>query len=81
MMREGKQRRCISTGLLMVAAGPLLLGGCPDVREGVVSAFEAASIAVVADAANTGPEGVLERGLAGTLLRAFFDIFRDPATP
>lgn len=81
MMHVRKQRRGVRSALGLLAGGPLLLGGCPDVREGVVSAFEAAAIAAVADEASAGPQGVLERGLAGTVVRAFFDVFRDPATP
>jgi hypothetical protein len=66
---------------LLLAVGPLLLGGCPDLRDGVVDAFESATISAIGDASSPGTPGVLERGLAGTLARVFFDRLRDPATP
>lgn len=60
---------------------PLLLGGCPDVRAGFVDAFESATLAIVSDQSSSGPQGVFERGILGTIVRVFYDQLRDPATP
>lgn len=59
----------------------LNMGGCPDLREGVVDAFESSTLAYVSDSSSSGPQGVLERGIVGTFVRAFYDRLRNPTTP
>lgn len=67
--------------LLGALLAALNMGGCPDLRAGVVDALESSTLSYVSDASTTGPQGVLERGIVGTFVRAFYDRLRDPATP
>lgn len=57
-------------------AAPLLCGGCPDVRNGVVDAFERATIAVTTQNLGNDPEDILQSGLTRTFLEIVFDKLR-----
>lgn len=60
------------------AVTPLLCGGCPDVRNGVVDAFERATIAASTQDLGNEPQDVLQSGLARTFFEIFFDKLRSP---
>ncbi len=81
-MAQQKIFRTLSCGALFAGLIVALnLGGCPDLRAGVVDALESSTLSYVSDSSSTGPQGVLERGIVGTFVRAFYDRLRDPATP
>ena len=78
-------RKLFGVSFLAPILGGLLLalnvGGCPDVRTGVLDAFQSSTLAYVSENTTSGAQGVLERGLIGTFVRVFFERLSDPATP
>lgn len=81
MVQRKKFHGRLCSVLLAGLIATLNLGGCPDLRAGVVDALESSTLSYVSDSSSTGPQGVLERGIVGTFVRAFYDRLRDPATP
>lgn len=66
--------RVLAGGICL--AFPLLCGGCPDVRNGVVDAFERATIVLTTRDLGSDPEDVLQSGLTRTFLEIVFDKLR-----
>lgn len=79
MSKERSKLRVICVGALGLA--PLLMGGCPDVRNGIIDAIQTATSAAVAESVDRGAGGVLVRELADALTDALLDRFRDGPTP
>ncbi|MBL8879558.1 MAG: hypothetical protein JNG88_10610 [Phycisphaerales bacterium] len=62
--------------ILSLVVAPLICGGCPDVRDGVVGAVERATVAASTENLGNTPQEILQFDLTRSLLGIVFDKLR-----
>lgn len=75
-----RRHRTVGTRAVWLASclciAPILCGGCPDVRNGVVDAVERATVAASTETLGNTPQDILQFDLTRSLLGIFFDKLR-----
>lgn len=78
MQRKIRRRRGNAriAGGLLSGVIPLAAGGCPDVRNGVVDAFETATVYALTDRSAPDTATTFQNDLMRTLVALFYDELR-----
>lgn len=78
--RRLRQRFVVRTSLTLGVI-PFLLGGCPDVRNGVINAVEAATVVALTDRSEPDTVTTFQNNLMQTLVALFYDRLRIERAP
>ena len=75
-IQPGRGRRFTRTALPVLLATPLLAGGCPDVRNGVLDALESATVFALTDRSEQDTPTIFQNDFMRSLVGIFYDELR-----